>query len=97
MNKLLSFTISLATQIWSLFVLMTVWNWFASDWHVFTMMQLMWLQLFGRLLMLTCTDVMITKNFEELEDKGVRTIPVNVVMSILFLLVLAVAYVVKCI
>lgn len=94
MNKLLSFTISLATQVWSLFVLMTVWNWFASDWHVFTMMQLMWLQLFGRLLLVTPLSIMSAKSV----DTGkLESVPANVALSILFLLVLAVAYVVKCI
>lgn len=94
MNKLLSFTISLATQIWSLFVLMTVWNWFASSWHVFTLMQLMWLQLFGRMLLVTPLSIMNVKSINE--DK-LETVPVNVALSAVFLLVLAVAYVVKCI
>lgn len=93
MNKLLSFTISLATQIWSLFVLMTIWNWFASEWYVFTLMQLMWLQLFGRSLIMTTQDVIIAKSFSE--DKT-ETIPVNVASSVMFLLALSVAYIVKC-
>ena len=57
MNKLLSFTISLATQIWSLFVLMTVWNWFASSWHVFTFKHIAFVQMFVYGLMLPFIDV----------------------------------------
>jgi hypothetical protein len=96
MNKFISFTVSVATQLWQIFVLMTIWNWFASEWHVFTFMQLFWLQVFIKLLSVTAEGVSSRYSVKKTEMQAGDEAIADIALFILLSLVYLAAFIVKC-
>jgi hypothetical protein len=98
-EKPIRFVTGVAAQFWQLFVIMTVWNMFASSYHVFTFVEIIWAQLFVEGLSLTQGELVLAMNSQEKLKSAGDAFADNIVASgAMFLLfggVLLVAYVVK--
>jgi hypothetical protein len=98
-EKPIMFVTGVAAQFWQLFVIMTVWNMFASSYHVFTFGEIIWVQLFVQGLSFTQGNFLLAMNSSEKLKSAGNAFADNIVASgatfLLFGGVLLIAYVMK--
>jgi hypothetical protein len=98
-EKAIMVATGVAAQFWQLFVIMAVWNMFASSYHLFTFGEIIWAQLLVQGLSFTQGKLVLDMNSsEKLKPAGnafADNIVASVTMFLLFGGLLLVAYVVK--
>jgi hypothetical protein len=98
-EKPIMFVTGVAAQFWQLFVIMTVWNMFASSYHVFTFGEIIWAQLFVQGLSLTQNRIIKlayeSRRIKEVVLDFTENVTASGAIFLLFGGVLLVAYVVK--